>query len=102
MFLGKYYIKIGDTEKARRCYEKAFKIHPKSQEIAVELSKIYRKLKKYEASQTVLQNLTVNSSNKQNATAWLQLGLSYLEQGDSSSAIDYLQSAVRIEKRNPV
>lgn len=102
MYLGKYYNKINDLEKGRRCYEKAFKINQKSQEIAVELSKIYRKLKKYEASQSVLHNLTVHSKNKQNSTAWLQLGLSYLEQGDISSAIDYLQSAVRIEKTNPV
>lgn len=102
MYLGKYYNKTNNVEKAKRCFEKAFKIHPKSQEIAVELSKIYRKLKKYESSQSVLQNLTVHSRNKQNSTAWLQLGLSYLEQGDFSSAIDYLQSAVRIEKTNPV
>lgn len=59
-------------------------------------------MKKYEASQNVLQNVIANSSNKANSTAWLQLGLSYLEQGDYSSAIDYLQSAVRIEKTNPV
>lgn len=101
-YLGKYYNKIDDIEKAKRCYEKAFKIHPKSQEIAVELSKIYRKLKKYEASQNVLQNVTILAKNKQNSSAWLQLGLSYLEQGDFNGAIDYLQSAVRIEKTNPV
>lgn len=91
-----------DSDKARRCFEKALTIHPKSPEIAVELSKIYRKQKKYEASQNVLQNLTVHSKYKQNSTAWLQLGLSYLEQGDFENAIDNLQAAVRIEKTNPV
>lgn len=68
----------------------------------MELSKIYRKQKKYEASQTVLQNLTTGSVKSQTSTAWFQLGLSYLEQGDYENAINNLQAAVRIEKKNPV
>lgn len=45
--LGQYYQKYSDFEKARRCYEKSFRLNNKCQEAGVELSKIYRKLKSW-------------------------------------------------------
>lgn len=63
---------------------------------------MYRNEKKYEASQNILQNLTVDFKSKQNPIAWFQLGLSYLEEGDYENAINNLQAAVRIKKTNPV
>ncbi|KAJ8978706.1 hypothetical protein NQ317_015954 [Molorchus minor] len=92
--------KVEEFDKARRCYEKAFKINPTSPEIGTELSKIYRKLKNWEAIQNLLHNLTTDSINKHNAWAWLQLGLTYLEQEDFSKAIENLRLFLRMEEEN--
>lgn len=47
LHLGKLYSEFNDFEKARRCYEKATKINPKSEHAALELCKIYRKFEKW-------------------------------------------------------
>ncbi|XP_023026959.2 tetratricopeptide repeat protein 37 [Leptinotarsa decemlineata] len=98
--LGQYYEKFEDLDKARRCYERAFKINPKYPEIGIKLSKIYRRQNNFEASHNLLQSLATGSITPRTSWAWLQLGLSYLEQENYSSAIDNLQPLVRIEPNN--
>ncbi|XP_018572028.1 tetratricopeptide repeat protein 37, partial [Anoplophora glabripennis] len=53
-----------------------------------------------EATHNLLQNVTSGTINTKNSWAWLQLGLSYLEQEDNSNAIDNLRSVVRIQPKN--
>ncbi|CAG9862355.1 unnamed protein product [Phyllotreta striolata] len=98
--LGNYYQKIGDFDKARRCYEKAYSLNKSSREVAIELSKMYSKSRNWEAAQNLLLNLTEGPINETNSWAWLQLGLSYLEQEEYSKAIEKLQFVVRVEKEN--
>lgn len=43
--LGRYYEKINDLEKSKRCYEKAFKLNSKNNDVIGNLSKIYKKQK---------------------------------------------------------
>ncbi|CAH1156223.1 unnamed protein product [Phaedon cochleariae] len=100
LHLGSYYEKVDDLDKARRCYEKAFKINSKSAEVGIELSKVYCKQKNYMACQNLLKSLATDLINKKNSWAWLQLGLSYLEQEEYSQAIENLRCVVRIEKEN--
>lgn len=45
--LGRYYSDFNDLEKARRCFEKATRICPKSETAAVELCTVYRKLQNW-------------------------------------------------------
>lgn len=43
--LGNYYRDVNnDLEKARRCYQKAFQLNPRSGETGISLSDVYRKL----------------------------------------------------------
>ncbi|CAH1994676.1 unnamed protein product [Acanthoscelides obtectus] len=99
-YLGNYYQKANDTEKARRCYEKAFKISPNSLDVVTELSSVYRQLKKFDTAQSLLKSLTTGPITKKNCWAYLQLGLSYLEQEDYENAIDRLRYVVRIDGDN--
>ncbi|KAK5647507.1 hypothetical protein RI129_002399 [Pyrocoelia pectoralis] len=93
--LGHYYQKFNDIDKARRCYEKACGLNDKCIEAVVELTKIYRSQKNWDANATLLQNLTGSVLNTENRWAWLQLGLNYLELEDYANATDTLRFVVR-------
>ncbi|KAF5308184.1 hypothetical protein FQR65_LT06364 [Abscondita terminalis] len=95
LWLGNYYSKFNDLDKARRCYEKVCSIHPKCIEAVAALSKIYRAQKSWDANVTILQNLTNGVLNSENRWAWLQLGLNFLEQEDYVKATDTLRFVVR-------
>ncbi|KAK4885213.1 hypothetical protein RN001_001484 [Aquatica leii] len=95
LYLGDYYYKFNDLDKARRCYEKVCGINPKCIEAVTALSKIYRAQKNWDANVTILQNLTNGVLNSDNKWAWLQLGLNFLEQEDYSNATDTLRFVVR-------
>ncbi|KAG5897490.1 hypothetical protein JTB14_031114 [Gonioctena quinquepunctata] len=96
-YLGRYYEKAEDLDKAKRCYERAFKLNPRSSQVGIELSRIYQNQKNFDASDNLLQSLATGSITPKTSWAWLQLGLSYLEQENYSSAIDNLRLLVRIE-----
>ncbi|KAB0804312.1 hypothetical protein PPYR_01282 [Photinus pyralis] len=95
LHLGHYYQKFNDVDKARRCYEKACAMNDKCIEAVVELTKIYRSQKNWDANATLLQNLTGSALNTENKWAWLQLGLNFLEQEDYTNATDTLRCVVR-------
>ncbi|KAI4467992.1 superkiller 3 protein-related [Holotrichia oblita] len=98
--LGRYYYKFNDLEKARRCYEKAFKLNSKCLEIGLELSKIYMKQKKWDANIVMLQNLTDGKATIDNSWALIQLGLSYYDQCDFNKAIDSFRLVIRLNPEN--
>ncbi|KAK9737501.1 Tetratricopeptide repeat [Popillia japonica] len=98
--LGRYYYKVNDLEKARRCYEKAFKLNSKCLEIGLELSKIYMKQKKWDANIVMLQNLTDGKATIDNSWALIQLGLSYYDQCDFNKAIDSFRLVIRLNSKN--
>jgi superkiller protein 3 len=100
LLLGHYYKRNNDFDKARRCYEKAFKINTRCSEAGIELSKIYRKLKNWDANLTLLQALTSGIINKRNCWAWMQLGLHYLEQQEYDKAIANLRFVIRVDESN--
>lgn len=45
--LGRCYEKCGNLEKARRCYENAFKLNSRNEETVIELCKVYRRQKNW-------------------------------------------------------
>ncbi|XP_066249141.1 superkiller complex protein 3 isoform X2 [Euwallacea similis] len=98
--LGHYYVKVNQLEKARRCYEKGFKLNSLSSEAGSALSKIYRKQKNWDANLSLLINFTQGFPDTTNIWAWLQLGLTYLEQANANSALEYLRIVIRIQPEN--
>ncbi|RZC41781.1 tetratricopeptide repeat protein 37, partial [Asbolus verrucosus] len=100
LLLGHYYRKNNDIDKARRCYEKAFKINKRCSDAGIELSKIYIKLQNWDANLILLQSLTTGVINKKNSWAWMQLGLHYLEQQDYDKAVINLRFVIRIDENN--
>ncbi|XP_008195456.1 superkiller complex protein 3 [Tribolium castaneum] len=100
LFLGHFYKRNNDFDKARRCYEKAFKINKRCAEAGIELSKIYRKLKNWDANLNLLQALTSGIINAKNSWAWMQLGLHHLEQLDYDKAVTNLRFVIRIDENN--
>ncbi|XP_030763307.1 tetratricopeptide repeat protein 37 [Sitophilus oryzae] len=94
-WLGNVYNQFNQLDKSRRCFEKAFSIYPSSLQTSCELSKVYRKLKNWDANLQLLLSISQDVINKKNLWAWLQLGLTYFEQGDILNSIKYLRTVVR-------
>ncbi|XP_017785314.1 PREDICTED: tetratricopeptide repeat protein 37 [Nicrophorus vespilloides] len=100
LHLGEYYNKINDMDKARRCYEKCFKINGKCSAAGIELSKIYRKQKMWGENLNLLENLASVRASRDNKWAYLQLGLHFLEQEDYPNAITNFRYVVRVDSTN--
>ncbi|KAL1501937.1 hypothetical protein ABEB36_007164 [Hypothenemus hampei] len=100
LHLGRYYSKMGQFEKARRCLEKAFKLNPNNSETGNELSKIYRKQNNVDANLLLLRDLTGGTVNERNIWAWMNLGLTYLEQENFAEAINNLLKVLRVQPLN--
>ncbi|XP_060530734.1 tetratricopeptide repeat protein 37 [Cylas formicarius] len=100
LHLGMCYKKVNNLDKARKCLERSFRLNPQSSAVGITLSQVYRALKKYEDNLNLLQNVTQHHINQDNKWAWLQLGLTYLEQGNTEKAIDNLRFVVRIDFEN--
>lgn len=96
--LGDYYRDIvHDVEKAVKCYQKAFRISPQSDEVGIALSDIYKKERLSENNFELLEMATKTNGRK---WAWLRLGLQHLDNGDSKRATDNLRCAVRLDSND--
>ncbi|XP_015109958.1 tetratricopeptide repeat protein 37 isoform X2 [Diachasma alloeum] len=97
MYLGHYYRERGgDLEKARKCYQKALRINPNSDEAGAGLSTAYRLLKNSEANMQMLQRVTTVEGGGPK-WAWLQLGLQQLDEGEIAQAIKSLRYVIRAD-----
>lgn len=100
--MGQYYEEIKDLEKARRCYQKAYKLNPRNAKAGIGLSNIYRQLKNWDANLALLHTITGGSASlgarsESVRWAWLQLGLHHLHAGDYDLSVDWLRKLVRTE-----
>ncbi|XP_034950354.1 tetratricopeptide repeat protein 37 [Chelonus insularis] len=97
VYLGHYYREHGnDLEKSRKCYQKALRINPDSEEAGAGLSTAYRLLKNTEANVQMLHQIT-NIEGGGPKWAWLQLGLQQLDQGNMEQAIKSLRFVIRTD-----
>ncbi|CAD6233381.1 GSCOCG00007165001-RA-CDS [Cotesia congregata] len=97
VYLGHYYREHGnDLEKSRKCYQKALRINPNSEEAGSGLSTAYRLLKNTEANMQMLQRVTTEEGGGPK-WAWLQLGLQQLDQGKIEQAIKSLRYVIRAD-----
>ncbi|XP_026288453.1 tetratricopeptide repeat protein 37 [Frankliniella occidentalis] len=95
MLLGNQYKKIStpaSLDKARRCYQKALQLNPKSLQIAKHLSDVLLQLHDVESNIQLLDMMTQTSNEK---WIWLRLGLLHSECGEVEKAINFLCNAVR-------
>lgn len=95
MLLGNYYRKLSTTaalDKARRCYQKALQLNPKSVEVGKYLSDVLLLLHDVGSNIQLLDMMTQASNAK---WIWLRLGLLHTESGEVEKAITYLCNAVR-------
>ncbi|XP_045477416.1 tetratricopeptide repeat protein 37 [Harmonia axyridis] len=99
-YLGRCYCEMKQYDKARRCYERSYKLCPSFSNAAIELSKIYRLLKNWDSNAALLKTITKDVINKGNTWAWLQMGLNSMEQGDYDRAIQYLRLVSRVDEDN--
>ncbi|XP_069681678.1 tetratricopeptide repeat protein 37 [Periplaneta americana] len=98
VYLGHYYSQGGkDLDKARRCYQKAFRLNPNCKEAGAGLSDIYRLQKNSEANIQLLTYVTQAVGCTEAKWAWLRLGLHHTEQGNHQEAVDSLLSAIRAD-----
>ncbi len=97
LFLGHIYRDTGDLEKARKCYRKCYQIDPGCTDAARELSDILRKLGAVDANLSLLRSITSVGSLAPSSVTWahLRLGVLHLSNGEPTSAIVSLQSAIR-------
>ncbi|XP_043287531.1 tetratricopeptide repeat protein 37 [Venturia canescens] len=97
LYLGHYYRERGnDLEKSRKCYQKALRINPNSDEAGVGLSTAFRLMKNTEANMQMLLRVTTTEGGGPK-WAWLQLGLQQLDQGEVSQAIKSLRYVIRAD-----
>ncbi|KAJ9592014.1 hypothetical protein L9F63_001453, partial [Diploptera punctata] len=98
VYLGHHY-SFGnrDLDKARRCYQKAFRLNPNCKEAGAGLSDIYRLQKNPEANIELLTYVTEAVGCVEAKWAWLRLGLYHMDQGNYQEAIDSMLSVIRAD-----
>lgn len=98
VYLGHYY-RLGakNLDKARRCYQKAFRLNQNCKEAGAALSDIYRLQKNSKANIELLTYVTQTAGFAEAKWAWLRLGLHHIEEGNLQQAVDSLLSAVRTD-----
>ncbi|KAK3911004.1 Tetratricopeptide repeat protein 37 [Frankliniella fusca] len=97
MLLGNQYKKLSNPagfDKARRCYQKALQLNPKSIEVAQYLSDVLLHLHDVRSNIQLLDMMTQTSNAK---WIWLRLGLLHSECGEVEKAINFLCNAVRAD-----
>ncbi|KAJ1530355.1 hypothetical protein ONE63_005267 [Megalurothrips usitatus] len=95
MLLGHHYKSLSNSaalDRARRCYQKALQLNPKSTEVGEHLSDVLLLLHDVESNIQLLNMISQTSNEK---WIWLRLGLLHTEKGEVDKSITYLCNAVR-------
>jgi len=93
--LGVYYRNKQDYGKAIEYYRKGYETDPGIERIAVNLSYMYQKTKKYDEAEQILMNYIDKSDNKHDI--YFRLGIIELESGKFNGAILNFENALKIE-----
>ena len=100
-YLGHYYhFKENDDERASKCYSKAISINPTDSESIKMLIEIWLSSMRIGEAQKLLEEYSVN--NPRSPYSWKQLGILSLHGGQYQTAINQLQSSLRIDAMDHV
>ncbi|XP_061045438.1 superkiller complex protein 3 isoform X2 [Eubalaena glacialis] len=100
-YLGHYYRDVvGDRNRARGCYRKAFELDDTDAESGAAAVDLSVELEEMETALAILTTVTQKASAGAAKWAWLRRGLYYLKAGQHSQAVADLQAALRADPKD--
>ncbi|XP_006885431.1 PREDICTED: tetratricopeptide repeat protein 37 [Elephantulus edwardii] len=100
-YLGHYYRDVvGDKNRARGCYKKAFDLDDSDAESGAAAVDLSVELEEMETAIAILTAVTQKASAGTAKWAWLRRGLYYLKAGQHSQAVADLQAALRADPKD--
>lgn len=100
-YLGHYYRDVvGDKNRARGCYRKAFELDDTDTESGAAAVDLSVELEEMETALAILTTVTQKASAGTAKWAWLRRGLYYLKAGQHSQAVADLQAALRADPKD--
>uniref|UniRef100_A0A8C0K2B1 SKI3 subunit of superkiller complex n=1 Tax=Canis lupus dingo TaxID=286419 RepID=A0A8C0K2B1_CANLU len=100
-YLGHYYRDVvGDKNRARGCYKKAFELDDTDAESGAAAVDLSVELEEMETALAILTTVTQKASAGTAKWAWLRRGLYYLKAGQHSQAVADLQAALRADPKD--
>uniref|UniRef100_A0A8D1KPE1 Superkiller complex protein 3 n=1 Tax=Sus scrofa TaxID=9823 RepID=A0A8D1KPE1_PIG len=100
-YLGHYYRDVvGDKNRARGCYRKAFELDDTDAESGAAAVDLSVELEEMETALAILTTVTQKASAGTAKWAWLRRGLYYLQAGQHSQAVADLQAALRADPKD--
>lgn len=99
-WLGKIYLLNGDSDRARKCFEKCIFLNPQHEQGVILLSAIYRQLAEWHLNAKILQTAAQAIPKKPCKWAELQLGFHSLEQNNFDDAINAFRNVLRMDPNN--
>ncbi|KAK2118118.1 SKI3 subunit of superkiller complex protein [Saguinus oedipus] len=100
-YLGHYYRDVvGDKNRARGCYRKAFELDDTDAESGAAAVDLSVELEDMETALAILTTVTQKASAGTAKWAWLRRGLYYLKAGQHSQAVADLQAALRADPKD--
>ncbi|XP_074239525.1 superkiller complex protein 3 isoform X2 [Saimiri boliviensis] len=100
-YLGHYYRDVmGDKNRARGCYRKAFELADTDAESGAAAVDLSVELEDMETALAILTTVTQKASAGTAKWAWLRRGLYYLKAGQHSQAVADLQAALRADPKD--
>ncbi|XP_043320548.1 tetratricopeptide repeat protein 37 isoform X1 [Cervus canadensis] len=100
-YLGHYYKDVvGDKNRARGCYRKAFELDDTDAESGAAAVDLSVELEEMETALAILTTVTQKASAGTAKWAWLRRGLYYLKAGQHSQAVADLQAALRADPKD--
>lgn len=100
-YLGHYYRDVvGDKNRARGCYRKAFELDDADAESGAAAVDLSVELEDMESALGILTTVTQKASAGTAKWAWLRRGLYYLKAGQHSQAVADLQAALRADPKD--
>ncbi|XP_063956194.1 tetratricopeptide repeat protein 37-like [Lytechinus pictus] len=98
LYIGHYYMQIGkDTERAKRCYKKAYDLNSANEAAAKSLGDVCDVLDEKDEAISVYTKVTSRAALGEAKWAWLRLGLVQLKAGNATEAVESFQAVLRAD-----
>ncbi|XP_076315267.1 tetratricopeptide repeat protein 37 [Tachypleus tridentatus] len=97
LYLGHYYKKTGNFEKALQCYKKSFDLNQRNDIVGAALSDILFECGETDLNLKLLKKITSTAPVGSAKWAWLRLGLHQLRVGETMTSVLSLQNALKAD-----